>query len=447
MADVGEPTPRSRPDRTLRALLIIVAVVIVILGAYVLYRTILSNRVEVRLEAIRAAGFPATPEELDDWYPEPPVGENAAYVFQKAFSKFALSLTKEDREAMPVFGRGELPAHGESLPEEMRDRIAAHVQRNAEALELLCQAARMDQCRYPVDLTAGPWMLLPHLSRLRQAARLLRLQTVLAAEQNDPDQAEQAILASLGVGRSLAREPIFISNLVRIACNSITRKSLEYAVGRTTFTDAQLLRMQQAFAAAEDPAAMARALAGERCTGVAAFNMVIPVGGGAGIPPTFPLRITGLLDMDEQWYLDIMGDYVEAAALPLEERQKASEEIAKQTQDIPKYCFFSRLLTPALVRAFDEDLKGIARLRCAVTGLVIERYRLADGRLPDALSDLVPKYLSGIPADPFDGNPLHYRKPDKGYIVYSIGWDGKDNGGVENPPEPSSGDIAFTVWR
>jgi len=43
----------------------------------------------------------------------------------------------------------------------------------------------------------------------------------------------------------------------------------------------------------------------------------------------------------------------------------------------------------------------------------------------------MPDILSEVPTDPFSGNPLIYRKTPSGFIVYSVGLNGKDDGGRE----------------
>ena len=58
--------------------------------------------------------------------------------------------------------------------------------------------------------------------------------------------------------------------------------------------------------------------------------------------------------------------------------------------------------------------------------------------------------MEAIPEDPFDGRPLRYKKLEKGYVVYSIGPDGVDDGGLEKAPaDPDADppDITFTVER
>jgi hypothetical protein len=51
-----------------------------------------------------------------------------------------------------------------------------------------------------------------------------------------------------------------------------------------------------------------------------------------------------------------------------------------------------------------------------------------------------------VPLDPWDGKPLRYKKLDKGYVIYSVGSDRKDDGGSADP-ERGFKDITFRVAR
>jgi hypothetical protein len=83
--------------------------------------------------------------------------------------------------------------------------------------------------------------------------------------------------------------------------------------------------------------------------------------------------------------------------------------------------------------------------------LSILRWRAAhEGKLPDSLSELVPDMLPAIPKDPFDEQPLRYRRLPQGFTVYSVGPDFTDNGGQRQPAgtEKADGyDVVFSVGR
>jgi hypothetical protein len=76
--------------------------------------------------------------------------------------------------------------------------------------------------------------------------------------------------------------------------------------------------------------------------------------------------------------------------------------------------------------------------RSSRIAVAIERYRRAHGEaLPAALTDLVPTYLTEIPEDPVTGRPLLYRAVADAFMVYSVGPDGKDDGGsLLRQPDP-----------
>jgi hypothetical protein len=68
----------------------------------------------------------------------------------------------------------------------------------------------------------------------------------------------------------------------------------------------------------------------------------------------------------------------------------------------------------------------LARLACA-----LERYRQVHGEYPETLNAVAPQFIGKIPHDIINGQPLHYRRTEDGnFLLYSVGWNGKDDGGV-----------------
>lgn len=93
--------------------------------------------------------------------------------------------------------------------------------------------------------------------------------------------------------------------------------------------------------------------------------------------------------------------------------------------------------TPLIVQFSLNGVRRIAQaeaeIRSAVAALAIERYRSATGKTPASLSDLAPAYIEAVPLDPFGDRPLRYVVDLAGYSVYSVGENGKDDGGVFKP--------------
>ncbi|HUS71747.1 MAG TPA: hypothetical protein VMY06_01685 [Sedimentisphaerales bacterium] len=450
--------PRQK-RKVLRTLLI---VLVIIIAAFWAYRSALRARLNTRLDTIAAAGYPVTCAELDNWYAIPESVENAADYMTEAFSHYHKLEEPEESELMPVVGHAELPGRTETLAEETKALITQYLADNEQALELLRKGAAIEHSRYPIDLSKGFEALMPYLSDIRTGARLLKLEAVVHAENDKPQMANNSIKSMLGLARSLSKEPVLVSQLVRIACRALAVSTLEHAINSTEFTDEQLVKLIGALAEAEDPSAMVRAFAGEQCAGFSIFKMP-----AAQIPRVLDMasdrphllgviaislyRFVGLADMDAAAYLDLMNDYIKAMQLPPYQRQDAVGTIKDKFDKISKIHIFLRLIMPAFSRVTTIDIRSIAQLRTAQAGLAIERYRLATDKLPDTLAELSPTYLDAVPKDPFDGKDLRYKKLDVGFVVYSIGEDGSDDGGKEKPRKkarpPAPEDVTFIVQR
>jgi len=79
------------------------------------------------------------------------------------------------------------------------------------------------------------------------------------------------------------------------------------------------------------------------------------------------------------------------------------------------------------VGKFVETTRAWAILARLSAALAV--YRAEHGRYPDKLDALAPGLIQAVPGDPFNDKPLTYRLTDKGYILYSVGKDMKDDGG------------------
>ncbi len=455
MNNHDEVIPKRR--RKLKVSHIIIALLLVVIVGFLLFRFSLRSKLQSRLDAISAAGYPVTCVELDAWYAIPEFSENAADTMIEAISHY-YEWDKQYLNDLPVAGSAKLPTRTEPMAEGTKTLITEYLTDNKKALDLLHKGAAIEHSRYPADLTQGFYAPLPALGDVRQGAKMLKLEAVLYAEKAKPQLATDSVTAIFGVARSLAKEPILVSQLVRISCEALAVSALEKVVNRTELTDEQLVKLSQILENADDSTGIVRAFAGERC--IVVEFLKDPTSYDPSIfsnppPLSTPLvtlcKITGLADTDALLCIDLMSNDMEIMQLEPHYRKEAVEAVEAKRNKISKIHILLNIAMPSLSRCITLDLRGIARLRTARVALAVERYRLATGTLPDTLGELTPTYIAIIPKDPFDGKDLRYQKLGTGFVVYSVGEDGQDDGGKERPPckkrKNESYDVTFIIER
>jgi hypothetical protein len=101
-----------------------------------------------------------------------------------------------------------------------------------------------------------------------------------------------------------------------------------------------------------------------------------------------------------------------------------------------------RLFMEAATRELSFGLRaftGETQRELVLAAIGLKRYQLRYGKSAPALTALVPEFLPQIPRDYMDGSPLKFRlNPDGSYLLYSVGLDGQDNGGLGEPSSAKS---------
>ncbi|MCL4218193.1 MAG: hypothetical protein KJ052_14480, partial [Candidatus Hydrogenedentes bacterium] len=330
--------------------------------------------------------------------------------------------------------------------------------RIAPALEQIA-ARPSESSRYPVDLRRFPNSLdLDYLADLRALARELKIDALHWAVAGDSEKTADAILAIPPLAISLNDEPILISQLVRIAILSMTTDSLEMALNRTELDKDDLERIEVALTTDLRPEvnerAMIRALVGETAGGLylagsfllllnaprtsdvvngqaLSYELAIPASGERMAMTTNFRYLMG--HIDDSWTELSRSDL----NISLPTRQGAGLVA-------PLTAVWDSSSSSTLVSV----RRAQAQITVARTAVTVERFRLAEGRLPADLTELVPEYLPEVPMDYFADNktPLRYRGGEDGaFVVYSVSQNGKDDGGLEIERWWDRGDITFTV--
>lgn len=338
---------------------------------------------------------------------------------------------------------------------------------DADLRELRAAATERAECRFPLAYEDGPAMLLPTLAPMKHMANALRLRACALLAENRTDEALADIRLASRLGDAIADEPILISLLVRFAIDQILLQPIWEGCRDHRWSDAQLVALQDLLSKRNHLGATRRALEGERLMSGVTYDMLAR--GDRRIMDLWDSNdsdgqdVVGTLIrcMPRGWirqnqvvhyrYLhDLVGDL--AAAKSHADLGVPGHRLEQYIKRNSLFTLIASMLAPATdnvsVKAFETE----AWRRQALVGLALERYRLAEGRYPGALTALAPKYLPAVPDDPMDGKPLRYAlQADGDYRLFSVGRDHGDNGGRR--PEKRArnaadrGEPSDLVWR
>jgi hypothetical protein len=157
--------------------------------------------------------------------------------------------------------------------------------------------------------------------------------------------------------------------------------------------------------------------------------------------PWFRGKITGWAALDE-WIREVAGtDLRRSTSVAMLrqwnwaiERLKESPDALRAHADewdrrragLPRT---AEAMVKMLARCASDFAIDDAYFRAAIVALAAEHFRQVRGRWPEKLGELVPEFVTALPRDPQDLQPLRLARLADGIAIYSIGPDGKDDGG------------------
>ncbi len=433
--------------------------VLVLAGAGVLallgQRVYLRQKFAARVAALEAAGYLAGPEQLEAMYAPLPAGqENAADVLKEAAGLYRDSLSGQDHRLLPLVGGGEVPASGQDIPEEVKEIVTRFLEENRAGIERLREAARLDHCRFETE-----WSLqgrgYSSVGNVYRPGGLLCLAALEAFEEGRTEAAVADLVGALRLAECARDAPTTTGLFGCLRLRSDVAAVLEWGLGRMSLGEESLARIVEAIGGSDDPEMVTRVLTVQRCILLPGFRRLewYPSGGLPPAPILAVYEALGYGARDGTMFIDLMEAYIDVTRLPTFRWQA---EMARVQQRWEPRLRESMLLSPMAEDGFSALLKlylsHMAKIECARAALAVERYRVKEGGLPASLSEVEPEYLEAVPADPYTGRELRYERLRSGFVVYSVGEDGRDDGGWALAARASRApgqtyDIAFGVER
>jgi hypothetical protein len=349
------------------------------------------------------------------------------------------------------------------------------------ALDEIRAASARPGCRYAVIYDMDdPWaILLPHLARIKQTCRRLQIKACaeLAAARNE--NALEDVKLMFYMNDTCKTEPFLISYLVRLACMHIVIQPVWEGLAEHRWTDAQLQQLQATLETPDFLADIQWPMHAECAAGVLTVDLMKKKGLGllADYSRNTGGAQTSILDviMGDHAVLNVLGRILPSGWYDQEKlnycllheglsqgtidataKRVFPEQIAANASRLatlsagnnqPDFMigmpvqglwhailhheFIAAMLLPSLHNIPGKAAQAQTATDEAAIACALERYRLANGQFPENLQALVPHFAAHLPNDVITGESYKYRRTDDGrFVLYSVGWNEKDDGGV-----------------
>lgn len=297
-------------------------------------------------------------------------------------------------------------------------------------------------------------ILLPHLGVLRRVALVTEIKASAELQLRKTESAFDEVQFMFRLAESVHNEPIIISQLVRISILNMTRQIIWEGLATHQWTDAQLQSFQNNL---EGMALIKDARWGLQCErtvfGVNEYDwmrrnqskMSAILSGVPGEPDGAVVVLSfapkGWLYQEQISHQKFFDEKVspifdtEAMQIHPQAIDQSFAEFELHKMSAASRLFhhesFLLLLVPSLGKVCQKHALAQTGMDEALIACALERFHLANGAYPDSLAAITPKYVERLPFDVCTSEPLKYHRTNDGqFLLYSVGWNEKDDGGA-----------------
>lgn len=271
-----------------------------------------------------------------------------------------------------------------------------------------------------------------HYGVMKTLARTLTLRAVAELQSQRSDDALADVLVSYRLADSLQKEPTLMALLVRVALMELTVQAVWEGLIDHQWSEPQLIRLQEKLRSLDLLKDYRYTMRGERAYGNAMLERMQPLHSLwartvlGGFYYQNQLALNQLYPELAVPIVDVERHYINISLL-----DQHSQKVKGQLTGYHPYTIFAKMLIPAFSSSAKKVGAAQATIDQALVACALERYRLANGQYPETLAALTPQFLAKVPPDLMDGKPMRYRREADGtYVLYSVGLNGKDDGGI-----------------
>jgi hypothetical protein len=315
--------------------------------------------------------------------------------------------------------------------------ILDHLKVCEPVLAELRGASHRSYCRFnipyegwanPTKLPLAANVMVEHLAEFKGLFWVLSLRAEAELAAGQSEQALEDVNLMFRLNDGLKDEPLLISQLVCMASTVILLKPIAEGLAEHRWSEAQLRALQERLRQTDLLTSTVKAFYGERDILANPFFsglVFMPRGWDRLEQRNFNRAFQeGVLPRINLASREINPSFRYVCDLAM------SNHLQKGFGAIIHHQILAAMLLPLCAEpqntATTQTSVDLMTVACA-----LERYRLAEGTYPGKLEALAPGFIVTLPHDIINGQPLKYRRTANGkFILYSIGWNAKDDGGV-----------------
>lgn len=327
--------------------------------------------------------------------------------------------------------------------------VAKWLEQNSEGMTVAEEALAYDQCFVPlVELHETPTPLFDDQFEfqvvLREIVRSLTARAMLQLGDEQFDEAFSSLRTATHLAQLIEQSPLSLPRSIGAGAEQIPIRGHVHLATSTSLSPQwyrdrieQLQPLEQRVSR-EDVLGV-----GMRCEDL---DMMLSLAAGRGSAATeggpfvrFATSWNDATAHTNRWHDRLSRAYASpsyrqrcAEAAKLEQELHESLTSGKHTSTALSGDYFGEMMLAMkmpLFRRLDSAHALLELLRRMVpTVYALAAYRAEHGEYPESLDALTPDLLDAVPIDPFDDQPLRYRKTENGYVLYSVGANMTDDG-------------------
>lgn len=371
--------------------------------------------------------------EIKDFEIQCEDSENAALPWKEIEKMFS----PNDEEKKLVSDAFDKILDGEILDKEEKTKISELISKNKQSFERLKEVIERPYFKYETDWDKPAVAYrIPSAVKIIQFMKLYSVDTLLKAEEGRLNDAIDQYFSMLTFSSKLLDEPFLIPYLISIAVTRLQIELLNRIISSKKLNDETLLKVLKSLETDVWQKGLTKSIESERAFFIDCARKVLKgnkeVSEELGVYKSIFWLFRPFIRSDSSFAMKLYDGAVEIYKIPYYKTSELFESLWENFRP-PKsrLHILTVLLVPNFRTSFFKYSVLEAEILAARAGIACKIFQNKYGVFPEQLSQLVPDILAEVPTDPFSGNPLIYRKTPSGFIVYSVGSNGKDDGGRE----------------